>query len=212
MNEDKTKEQLKREIERRMDEMRGDPKKTWTKIREKIIKGGEELGLPQDVIIRAKDIHEATPEMELSGKAPSGIAGASLYLAGLDTGYWRSQEEIADVVGTTTTTIRKRSKQMAPHADIKYPITPPECKEAKNILLSRISNHKEYVEEESMLASANLPFLKEALNSVDGVCRVDVSGVRDWLDRYEQAVSGEKWHEASVVLDKLEENAKIAIK
>lgn len=47
-----------------------------------------------------------------SGKGPTGIAGASLYIAALELGERRTQREISDVAGITEVTIRNRYRNI----------------------------------------------------------------------------------------------------
>ena len=51
--------------------------------------------------------HEA-----LAGRGPTGIAAASIYLAGILEDNRRTQREVADVAGVTEVTIRNRFKEM----------------------------------------------------------------------------------------------------
>ena len=52
-------------------------------------------------------------EIELtSGRGPTGIAAAALYVASLIHGEKRTQREVADVAGVTEVTIRNRYKEL----------------------------------------------------------------------------------------------------
>ena len=47
-----------------------------------------------------------------SGRGPTGIAAAALYVASLIHGEKRTQREVADVAGVTEVTIRNRYKEL----------------------------------------------------------------------------------------------------
>ena len=67
------------------------------------------LGLSEAVQQTAKEIVDTTVEQGLlSGKAPTGYAGAAIYAASLDCGEAMTQEEVANVAGVTTVTLRNR--------------------------------------------------------------------------------------------------------
>ena len=61
----------------------------------------------------AVEILESAQREELtSGRGPTGIAAASLYLSALMRGEKRTQREVADVAGVTEVTIRNRYKEL----------------------------------------------------------------------------------------------------
>ena len=71
------------------------------------------LNLTADSQTKSVEILEMARDIELtSGRGPTGIAAAALYVASLMTGEKRTQREIADVVGVTEVTIRNRYKEM----------------------------------------------------------------------------------------------------
>lgn len=71
------------------------------------------LSLSEDVVVDAiKIIMEAKKRGVSSGKDPSGLAAAALYLAALRHGYRRTQKEIAHVAGVTEVTVRNRYKEI----------------------------------------------------------------------------------------------------
>ncbi|MCJ7429240.1 MAG: transcription initiation factor IIB [Candidatus Nanohaloarchaeota archaeon QJJ-5] len=71
------------------------------------------LQLSGEVQARArKIIQEARDQNLLSGKGPTGIAAASLYIAAVLEGEKRTQREVADIVGVTEVTIRNRYKEL----------------------------------------------------------------------------------------------------
>ncbi len=71
------------------------------------------LGLSGKVQARAREILRLTQDEELtSGKGPTGIASAALYIAAVLEGERRTQRDIADVVGVTEVTIRNRYKDL----------------------------------------------------------------------------------------------------
>jgi transcription initiation factor TFIIB len=78
-----------------------------------------ELKLSGDVQIKTKDIIREATEKELtSGRGPTGIAAASLYIASVLCGERRTQREVAEVAGVTEVTIRNRYKELAERLDI----------------------------------------------------------------------------------------------
>jgi len=71
------------------------------------------LGLTGPVQARAKEIlKKALDEDITSGKGPTGVAAAALYIAAVLLGERRTQRDIADVVGVTEVTIRNRYKDL----------------------------------------------------------------------------------------------------
>ena len=62
---------------------------------------------------KAIDILDKAQKAELtSGRGPTGIAAAALYVAALIHGEKRTQREVADVAGVTEVTIRNRNKEL----------------------------------------------------------------------------------------------------
>lgn len=62
---------------------------------------------------RSVEIVEEAQEKELtSGRGPTGIAAAALYLAALINGEKKTQREVAEVAGVTEVTIRNRYKEL----------------------------------------------------------------------------------------------------
>lgn len=71
------------------------------------------LKLSAEAQSRSIEILEKAQKMELtSGRGPTGIAAASLYVAALMHGEKRTQREVADVAGVTEVTIRNRYKEL----------------------------------------------------------------------------------------------------
>ncbi len=69
------------------------------------------VGYSERVVRRAIEIVGIIERREISaGKSPMGLAGASLYLAGVLEGEIRTQKEIADAAGVTEVTVRNRYK------------------------------------------------------------------------------------------------------
>ena len=72
------------------------------------------LQLSGEVQARARQILKEARERDLlSGKGPTGLAAAALYIAAVLEGEKRTQREVADVVGVTEVTIRNRYKELA---------------------------------------------------------------------------------------------------
>ena len=77
------------------------------------------LHLSNDVKFKTIEILEQAAEKELtSGRGPSGLAAASLYIASVFNGERITQREVADVAGVTEVTIRNRYKEITKKLDI----------------------------------------------------------------------------------------------
>ncbi len=71
------------------------------------------LGLSDKVQARAIRLLELAKKHEAtSGKGPTGVAAAALYIAAVLEGEKRTQREIADAIGVTEVTIRNRFKEL----------------------------------------------------------------------------------------------------
>jgi transcription initiation factor TFIIB len=71
------------------------------------------LRLSADTQSKAVEILEKAQDSELtSGRGPTGIAAASLYVAALINNEKRTQREVADIAGVTEVTIRNRYKEL----------------------------------------------------------------------------------------------------
>lgn len=71
------------------------------------------LGLSDAVQAKAIDVLRKAEKMRaISGKGPTGVAAAALYIAAVLKGERRTQREVADVVGVTEVTIRNRYKEL----------------------------------------------------------------------------------------------------
>lgn len=69
---------------------------------------------------KAVEILETAQKKELtSGRGPTGIAAASLYVAALANNEKRTQREVADVAGVTEVTIRNRYKELLKELGLK---------------------------------------------------------------------------------------------
>ena len=78
-----------------------------------------ELKLSSDVQAKTLEILKEAAKHELtSGRGPTGIAAASLYVASVLCGERRTQSEISTVAGVTEVTIRNRYKELAGKLDI----------------------------------------------------------------------------------------------
>jgi len=78
------------------------------------------LRLNAETQSKAVEILEEAQECELtSGRGPTGIAAASLYIAALINNEKRTQREVADVAGVTEVTIRNRYKELLRELDLK---------------------------------------------------------------------------------------------
>ncbi len=78
-----------------------------------------ELNLSGEVKKLAEQIlNRAESEELLSGKGPTGLAAAAIYIAGIKTDERRTQIEIADVADVTEVTVRNRYKELAEELDL----------------------------------------------------------------------------------------------
>ncbi|MFW6040469.1 MAG: transcription initiation factor IIB [Thermoplasmatota archaeon] len=77
------------------------------------------LDLDRDVISKGEEIiSKATEKGLTSGKGPTGIAAAAIYIASITENNPRTQRAIAEVAGVTEVTIRNRYKEIAKELDI----------------------------------------------------------------------------------------------
>ena len=78
-----------------------------------------ELKLSGDAQAKSIEILKDAADKELtSGRGPTGVAAASIYIASILCGERRTQREVADVAGVTEVTIRNRYKELAERLDI----------------------------------------------------------------------------------------------
>ncbi|MEM2115658.1 MAG: transcription initiation factor IIB [Candidatus Woesearchaeota archaeon] len=71
------------------------------------------LKLSSKIRVQAIEILEKAKDLELtSGRGPTGIAAAALYVAALMNNEKRTQREVAEVAGVTEVTIRNRYKEL----------------------------------------------------------------------------------------------------
>jgi transcription initiation factor TFIIB len=79
-----------------------------------------ELKLSNNVQAKTLEIlsHAANQELT-SGRGPTGLAAASLYISSVLCGERRTQREVAEIAGVTEVTIRNRYKELAQKLDIR---------------------------------------------------------------------------------------------
>jgi transcription initiation factor TFIIB len=78
------------------------------------------LGLRGDVQAKAIEILRQAGEKELtSGRGPTGVAAAAIYISSILCGDRRTQRQVAEVAGVTEVTIRNRYKELAEQLDIE---------------------------------------------------------------------------------------------
>ncbi|HLC59742.1 MAG TPA: transcription initiation factor IIB [archaeon] len=81
------------------------------------------LGLSDKVQAKAIEVLKRAKKYELvSGKGPTGVAAAAIYIASVLVGEKRTQREIADLTGITEVTIRNRQKEIAERLGIDQEI------------------------------------------------------------------------------------------
>ena len=84
---------------------------------------GSELNLSGEVQSKAIEILKKAMAQELtSGRGPTGVSAAAIYIASVLLGERRTQREVADVAGVTEVTIRNRYKELAERLDIEITI------------------------------------------------------------------------------------------
>lgn len=85
-----------------------------TKPEEYLSRFCNKLELERDVVSTGENIVEkAAEEGLISGKGPTGVAAAAIYISAILENTPRTQRAIADVAGVTEVTIRNRYKEMA---------------------------------------------------------------------------------------------------
>ncbi len=74
---------------------------------------GSELGLSGEVQSKAIELlKEATKKGLTSGRGPTGVAAAAIYIASVVSGERRTQRDVADVARVTEVTVRNRYKEL----------------------------------------------------------------------------------------------------
>jgi transcription initiation factor TFIIB len=82
-----------------------------------------ELKLSGEVQTKTMEILKLAKEKELtSGRGPTGLAAAAIYIAALLSNERRTQREVADKAGVTEVTIRNRYKELTEKLGIQLPI------------------------------------------------------------------------------------------
>ena len=78
-----------------------------------------QLKLSNEVQVKTIEILKHAAKQELtSGRGPTGLASAALYIASVLCGERRTQREVAEIGGVTEVTIRNRYKELAEKLDI----------------------------------------------------------------------------------------------
>jgi transcription initiation factor TFIIB len=78
-----------------------------------------ELNLSGEVQSKAIEIIEKAMEKGLtSGRGPTGVAAAALYIASVLLGERKTQRDVADIAGVTEVTIRNRYKELTEQLDM----------------------------------------------------------------------------------------------
>lgn len=90
------------------------------------------LKLSAETQSKSIEILEQAQKAELtSGRGPTGIAAAALYVSALVHGEKRTQREVADVAGVTEVTIRNRYKELLDELDLEDEIKKTKKKKKK---------------------------------------------------------------------------------
>jgi len=70
--------------------------------------------------MKAMDILNKAMNLQLtSGRGPTGVSAAAIYIASVLVGERRTQQEISEVAGVTEVTIRNRYKEIAEKLEIE---------------------------------------------------------------------------------------------
>ena len=77
---------------------------------------------PESQSYAVEILHKAQKVELTSGRGPTGIAAAALYVSALIHGEKRTQREVADVAGVTEVTIRNRYKELLEELDLEKEI------------------------------------------------------------------------------------------
>ncbi|MHA1729241.1 MAG: transcription initiation factor IIB [Promethearchaeota archaeon] len=81
-----------------------------------------ELSLSSDVQLKAYNILDQAHKFGLtSGKDPSGMAAAAVYIAAIQCNEKRTQREVANIARITEVTVRNRYKELIKQLDLKVP-------------------------------------------------------------------------------------------
>jgi transcription initiation factor TFIIB len=79
-----------------------------------------ELNLTRNVQTKAVEILAKAKDLQLtSGRGPTGVSAAAIYIASVLVGERRTQQEISHVTGVTEVTIRNRYKEIAERLEIE---------------------------------------------------------------------------------------------
>ncbi|HEQ79200.1 MAG TPA: transcription initiation factor IIB [Euryarchaeota archaeon] len=94
-----------------------------TKPQDYVSRFCSELKLSGEVQTRAMEIlKEATDKELTSGRGPTGVAAAAIYIASIQCNQRRTQRDVADVAGVTEVTIRNRYKELTEKLGIEIQI------------------------------------------------------------------------------------------
>jgi transcription initiation factor TFIIB len=81
------------------------------------------LNLPGDVQSRAVEIIQTASERGLtSGRGPTGVAAAAIYIASVLLNQRRTQRDVAEVAQVTEVTVRNRYKELVDRLNIEIPL------------------------------------------------------------------------------------------
>lgn len=81
---------------------------------------GSELGLSSEVQSKAVEILKIAMDLQLtSGRGPSSVCAAAIYIASVLLGEGRTQKEVAETAAVTEVTIRNRYKELVEKLDIE---------------------------------------------------------------------------------------------
>jgi len=98
------------------------PKRLLVKPTEYVDRFADELELSERVRRRAVELLERAYELGLtSGKSPSGLVAAALYVASLLEGERKTQREVAEVAHVTEVTVRNRYKELVEKLNLDIP-------------------------------------------------------------------------------------------
>lgn len=91
-----------------------------TSPKDYISRFASKLGLSCETEAKAANIIDKTAKYGLnSGRGPTGVAAAALYIASILSGEKKTQKDIANVAGVTEVTIRNRYKELSEQMDLE---------------------------------------------------------------------------------------------
>lgn len=80
----------------------------------------KDLNLSDETYTKAEDMLNKVPMEDISGLNPSGLAAGTIYMPAVLKEERKTEQEIADVMGITPTTVRNTYKKIAEYLDWEF--------------------------------------------------------------------------------------------